>query len=70
MVCSLFCTHVCVPLWVLIPKLKESNGNTSVLTSVLVAIGELAQVSGPEMAVYSDNLISIIIDMLQVCLVC
>ena len=69
-VCSLFCTHVCVPLWVLIPKLKESSGNTSVLTSVLVAVGELAQVPGPEMAVYADDLFSIIIDMLQVCLVC
>ena len=43
-VCSLFCTHVCVPLLVLIPKLKESSGNMSVLTSVLVAVGELAQV--------------------------
>ena len=59
-VCSLF-AHVCVPLWVLIPKLKESRGNTSVLTSVLVAVGELAQVPGPEM--HTD-------DMLQVCLVC
>ena len=69
-VCSLFCTHVCVPLWVLIPKLKESSGNTSVLTSVLVAVGELAQVSGPELAVYTDDLFSIIIDMLQVCQAC
>ena len=69
-VCSLFCTHVCVPLWVLIPKLKESSGNTSVLTSVLVVVGELAQVSGPEMAMYTDDLYSITIDMLQVCLVC
>ena len=72
-VCSLFCTHIyiiCVPLWILIPKLKESSGNTSVLTSVLAAVGELAQVSGPEMAVYADNLFSIIIDMLQVCLAC
>ena len=60
-VCSLFCTQVCDPFWVLIPKLKESRGNTSVLTSVLVAIGELAQVPGPEM--HTD-------DMLQVCLVC
>ena len=68
-VCSLFCTH-CVPLWVLIPKLKESRGNTSVLTSVLVAVGELAQVSESEMAVYAGNLFSIIIDMLQVCLAC
>ena len=37
------------------------------LTSVLVAVGELAQVSGPEMAVYADDLFSIIIEMLQVC---
>ena len=63
----LFCTHVCVPLWVLIPKLKESSWNTSMLTSVLVAVGELAQVSGPEIAMYTDDLFSIIIDMLQVC---
>ena len=62
-VCSLFCTHVCVPLWVLIPKLKESSGNTSVLTSVLVAVGELAQVPGPEMAMYADDIFSIIIDV-------
>ena len=60
-VCSLFCTQVCDPLWVLIPKLKESCGNMSVLTSVLVAVGELAQVPGPEM--HTD-------DMLQVRLVC
>ena len=40
------------------------------LTSVLVAVGELAQVSGLEMAMYADDLFSIIIDMLQVCLVC
>ena len=40
------------------------------MTSVLVVVGELAQVSGPEMAVYADDLFSIIIDMLQVCLVC
>ena len=40
------------------------------LTSVLVAVGELAQVSGSEMAVYINDLFSIIIDMLQVCLVC
>ena len=66
MVCSLFCTHVCVPLWVLIPKLKESSGNTSVLTSVLVAVGELAQVPGPEMAMYADDLFSIIIDVTNV----
>ena len=39
------------------------------MTSVLFVIGELAQVSGPEMAVYADDLFSIIIDMLQVCLV-
>ena len=58
------------PLQVLIPKLKESSGNMSVLTSVLVAVGELAQVSGPEMAVYADGLFSIIIVMLQVCPVC
>ena len=69
-ICNLFCIHVCVPLWILIPKLKESSGNTSVPTSVLVAIGELAQVPGPEMAVYADDLFSIITDMLQVCLVC
>ena len=59
-----------VPLQVLIPKLKESSGNPSVFTSVLVAVGELAQVSGPEMAMYADDLFSIIIDMLQVSLVC
>ena len=34
-------------------------GNTSVLTSVLVAVGELAQVPGREMAVYADDLLSI-----------
>ena len=70
MICSLFCTHVCVPLWVLIPKLKESSGNTSVLTSVLVAVGELAQVPVPEMAMYADDIFSITIDMMQVCLAC
>ena len=36
------------------------------LASVLVAVGELAQVPGPEMAVYTDDLFSITIDMLLV----
>ena len=44
------------PLQVLIPKLKELSGHTSVLTSVVVAVGELVQVSGPEMAMYADDL--------------
>ena len=33
-------------------------------------IGELVQVSGPQMAVYADDLFFTIIDMLQVCPVC
>jgi len=41
---------------IIILKLKKSSGNRSVLTGVLVAVGELAQVSGPEMAVYTDDL--------------
>ena len=76
-VCSLFSTHVCVPLWVLIPKLKESSANTSVLASVLVAVGELAQVPGRWPCIQTTSFPSsfpssffIIIDMLQVCLVC
>ena len=50
--------------------MKESSGNTSVLISVLVAVGDLAPVPGPEVAMYTDDLFFIIIDMLQVCLVC
>ena len=40
------------------------------MTRVLVAVGELVQVTGLEMAVYVDDLFSIITDMLQVCPVC
>ena len=45
------CAHiyVCVLLQVLIPKLQKSSGNRSVLTSLLVTVGELPQVSGSEM---------------------
>ncbi|KAL5013846.1 hypothetical protein ScPMuIL_008116 [Solemya velum] len=52
-------------LKVLIPKLKETDPNPSVTTSVLAAIGEQAQVSGIEMRKWMDELLPIILDMLQ-----
>ena len=48
-VCTHLYIYVCVLLQVLILKLKKSSGNRSVLTSLLVTVGELAQVSGSEM---------------------
>ncbi|XP_057312523.1 serine/threonine-protein kinase mTOR-like [Hydractinia symbiolongicarpus] len=49
----------------LVPKLKDQDPNPGVVTSVLAAIGELAQVSGVEMRKYIDELFLVIIDMLQ-----
>ena len=70
-ICSLaqfYLTHTCTS-----GPHSQTEGvkwNRSVVTSVLVTVGELAQVSEPEMTVYADDLFSIIIDMLQVCPVC
>ena len=35
------------------------------LTNILVAVGQLAQVSGPDMCCHADDLFPIIIEMLQ-----
>nr|QHX41461.1 serine/threonine-protein kinase mTOR [Halisarca dujardinii] len=52
-------------LKVLIPKLKDSASNPSVLTCILIAIGELAVVSGRDMRAHADDLLPIILDLLQ-----
>lgn len=52
-------------LKVLIPKLKDSDPNPAVVISILIAVGEMAQVSGREMQKYTDDLLPIIIEMLQ-----
>ncbi|UYV65261.1 MTOR [Cordylochernes scorpioides] len=49
----------------LIPKLKEPDPNPGVTVSVLAAIGELSQVSGPEMRKWMDELLILILEMLQ-----
>nr|FAA04053.1 TPA: mechanistic target of rapamycin [Lymnaea stagnalis] len=49
----------------LIPKLKEADQNPGVIISVLQAIGEQAQVSGPDISQWMDQLLPIILDMLQ-----
>ncbi|XP_035824600.1 serine/threonine-protein kinase mTOR isoform X2 [Aplysia californica] len=49
----------------LIPKLKEADQNPAVVISVLQAIGEQAQVSGPDISKWMDQLLPIIMDMLQ-----
>ncbi|XP_059160425.1 serine/threonine-protein kinase mTOR-like [Physella acuta] len=49
----------------LIPKLKETDQNPAVTISVLQAIGEQAQVSGPDISQWMDQLLPIILDMLQ-----
>lgn len=49
----------------LIPKLKEPDPNPNVTISVLVAIGEQAQVSGTEMRKWMDELLPLILEMLQ-----
>ncbi|XP_048736860.2 serine/threonine-protein kinase mTOR-like [Ostrea edulis] len=49
----------------LIPKLKEPDPNPNVTISVLVAIGEQAQVSGIEMRKWMDELLPLILEMLQ-----
>ncbi|KAK0063750.1 serine/threonine-protein kinase mTOR-like isoform X1 [Biomphalaria pfeifferi] len=49
----------------LIPKLKEPDQNPAVTISVLQAIGEQAQVSGPDISQWMDQLLPIILDMLQ-----
>ena len=51
-------------LSVLIPKLKESDQNPMVITSLLRAIGDLAQVGGKLMAAYVDDLLPVLLDIL------
>ena len=50
---------------VLIPKLKESDSNPMVVTSVLSAIGDLAQVGGTLMGKYVNDLLPILLDILN-----
>ena len=50
---------------VLIPKLKESDSNPMVVTSVLSAIGDLAQVGGILMTKYVKDLLPILLEILN-----
>ena len=50
---------------VLIPKLKETDSNPMVVTSVLSAIGDLAQVGGTLMAKYVKDLLPILLEILN-----
>ena len=54
---------------ILIPKLKETETNKKplpmVITSVLSAIGDLAQVGGTLMTKYVDDLLPILLDILD-----
>jgi FKBP12-rapamycin complex-associated protein len=51
-------------LKVLVPKLKETDLNPMVITSVLRAVGDLAQVGGILMCRYVDELLPILLDKL------
>ena len=50
---------------VLIPKLKETDSNPMVVTSVLSAIGDLAQVGGILMTKYVKDLLPILLEILN-----
>ena len=50
---------------VLIPKLKETDSNPMVVTSVLSAIGDLAQVGGTLMTKYVKDLLPILLEILN-----
>ena len=52
-------------LSVLIPKLKEADLNPMVVTSLLRAIGDLAQVGGKLMTQYVNDLLPILLDILN-----
>lgn len=52
-------------LKVLIPKLKEPDGNPMVVASVLRAVGDLCQVGGSIMKVYVDQLLPILLEFLS-----
>lgn len=52
-------------LSVLIPKLKETDLNPMVITSLLRAIGDLAQVGGKLMTQYVNELLPILLDILN-----
>ena len=50
---------------VLIPKLKEPDGNPMVVASVLRAVGDLCHVGGPVMKGYVDQLLPILLEFLS-----
>ena len=52
-------------LSVLIPKLKDTDLNPGVITSLLRAIGDLAQVGGKLMTQYVNSLLPILLDILN-----
>ena len=62
---TLICPYVEPILNVLIPKLKESDVNPMVVTSVLRAIGDLAHVGGALMAKYVDELLPTLLEILS-----
>ena len=52
-------------LKVLIPKLREADGNPMVVASVLRAVGDLSQVGGTIMRGYTDQLLPILLEFLS-----
>jgi len=49
----------------LIPKLKDPDPNPGVVVNILVTLGDLAQVSGPEMRSSVPELLTILLEMLN-----
>ena len=62
---SLIRPYVQPILKVLIPKLKETDLNPLVITSVLRAIGDLAPVGGLLMQGYMEELLPLLLEMLN-----
>ena len=49
----------------LIPKLREPDPNPGVVVNILVALGDLAQVTGPDMTKWVPELLQILLEMLN-----
>ncbi|CAG7725809.1 unnamed protein product [Allacma fusca] len=49
----------------LVPKLKDPDPNPGVVINILVALGDLAQVTGPDMTAWVPDLLLILLEMLN-----
>ncbi|CAG0917860.1 unnamed protein product [Notodromas monacha] len=63
--CTLVEPYMDPILKVLISRVKEKDPSPQVVIQVLWAIGELAQVSGPEMSVWLEDLMPILLELMQ-----